>query len=95
MNESVVANIATKVDATEEVNENVVAKVRKDTEKVVHNGPVNETDLVVDEFCSNEIYNEDKTKAIPSPIAPLPRPSQGLGSFDYDSLRFEDFCDPD
>ena len=95
MHESVVANIATKVDATEEVNDNVVAKVRKDTEKVVHNGSVNETDLVVDEFCSNESYNEDKTKSIPSPIAPPPRPSRGLGSFDYDSLRFEDFCDPD
>ena len=81
------------------MNENVVvfvvAKVQKDTEKVVHNGSVNDADLGVDELCSNRSYNEDKTKSIPSPIAPPPRPSQGLGSFDYDSLRFEDFCDPD
>ena len=91
---AVKANIAPKVNATEEVNENAVAKVQKDTEKVVHNGSVNEADLVVDEFCSNESYNKDKTNSIPSPTAP-PRPSWGLGSFDYDSMRFEDFCDPD
>ena len=40
------------------MNESVVAKVRKDTEKVVHNGSVNETGLVVFEFFTNEKYNE-------------------------------------
>ena len=91
---AVKANIVTEVKVTEEVKENAVDKVQKDTEKVVHNGPEGEADLVVDEFCSNESYNLDKTNSATSQSAP--RPSRGLGSFDYYSLKFEDFYeDPD
>jgi hypothetical protein len=94
-NKDVATNIkdtVEKTDAivTEEVNANPVDEVKKDTEQV---GSIDDNDLVVDEFCSNASYNGDKKEPIPS--TPPSRPSRGLGSVDYLSMRFEDFCDPD
>ena len=51
-----------------------------------------DTNLVVEELCSNVSYNEEKKE--PTPSDPPP-PSRGLGSVDYLSMRFKDFCDPD
>ena len=69
----------------------------KDTEQVVQDEAVDRANIMHDEFCSNASYTEGKSTPTPSPSAPPPppRPCSGLGSFDYDSLKFEDFCDDD
>ena len=82
----------TNVTVTEEVNADLDDEDKKDTEQVVQKRSVDNTDLVVDEFCSNASYNQEKKE--PTSSAPT-RPSRGLGSVDYLSMRFEDFCDPD
>ena len=82
----------TDVTVTEEVNADLDDEDKKDTEQVVQKRSVDNTDLVVDEFCSNASYNQEKKE--PTSSAPT-RPSRGLGSVDYLSMRFEDFCDPD
>jgi hypothetical protein len=68
----------------------------KDTEQVVQDEGVDRANIVHDEVCSNASYSEGKSTASPSPSAlPPPRPSRGLGSFDYYLLKFEDFDDDD
>ena len=80
----------------EKVIDNIVVEEMKDTEQVVNNDAVDRAEIVDDEFCSNASYSEDKSSQTPSPSAPPPPPSRGLGSFDYYSMRFEDYCeDPD
>ena len=84
--------------AEAKVAEKVIAIVTieevKDIEQVVQDEAVYRANIVNDELCSNASYSEGKSTPTPSALPP-PRPSRGLGSFDYDSLKFEDFYDDD
>ena len=75
------------------VNENPVVEEIEITEQVVHNEAATKEDTVVDEFCSNASFDSGKSTATASPPPPPSRPSRGLGSVDYDAMRFEDFLD--
>ena len=91
--EKVIIRVEEKV--AEKVIDIVTIEEVKDTEQV-QDEAVDRANIVHDEFCSNASYSEGKSTPTPSPSAlPTPQPSRGLGSFDYDSLKFEDFYDDD
>ena len=94
INEKVI--IQAESEVAEQGIENVLVEETQDTEKVFNSEELDTAEIVNDEFCSNTSYSEDKTSPTPSRSAPPPPSSRRLGSFDYYSLKFEDFYeDPD
>ena len=82
------AVIEAEVKLAGKVSDNPAVEEIEITEQVAHNEAVCKEDIVIDEFCSNAIF--DDGKSTPTPSSPPPsRPSRGLGS----AMRFEDFCD--
>ena len=78
----------------EEVTANTDDEEKKDTEEVDLKGSVD--DLVVDEFCSNASYNDERKEPTPSAPPPTtfrsPPPStpRGLGGIDYYNKTYDE-----
>ena len=94
-----VAEEASAKASAEQIPENVnkvCAEIAatSDTEKIVDEAEKTSTPVkVVDEFCSNASYSEERSTQ--TDAYTVPPSSRRLGGFDYYSLRYEDPSDSD
>ena len=88
------AEEANRIEPAAKANEIGLIDDKKDTEEVDLKGSVD--DLVVDEFCSNASYNEERKEPTPSAPPPTtfrsPPPStpRGLGGIDYYNKTYDE-----